>query len=72
MVLILKYIFLLLFFKRLSDTYDEEYRIALDGVRSNTTNVGLAIEKALRGIEQSNQQFLYSIFGMYNESIKTN
>ena len=83
------YIFPLLFFKRLSDVYDEEYRIALeesegdieyaslpefhrfnipqcchwDDVRSNTTNVGLAIEKALRGIEQANQQFLYGIFG---------
>ncbi|SDM65925.1 type I restriction-modification system subunit M [Kriegella aquimaris] len=83
------YIFPLLFFKRLSDVYDEEYRIALeesDGdteyanlpefhrfvipegchwkdVRETTTNVGLAIEKALRGIEQANQEFLYGIFG---------
>ena len=83
------YIFPLLFFKRLSDVYDEEYRVALvesdgdveyaslpefhrfvipegchwDDVRSTTTNVGLAIEKALRGIEQANQQFLYGIFG---------
>tara|TARA_R110002020_G_scaffold420179_2_gene629327 strand:- start:155 stop:1636 length:1482 start_codon:yes stop_codon:yes gene_type:complete len=83
------YIFPLLFFKRLSDVYDEEYIDALeesegdveyaslpefhrfsipegchwDDVRSNTTNVGLAIEKALRGIEQANQQFLYGIFG---------
>lgn len=27
-----------------------------------TTNVGLAIEQALRGIEQANQEFLYGIF----------
>lgn len=83
------YIFPLLFFKRLSDVYDEEYAIALeesDGdieyaslpefhrfeipagchwkdVRETTTNVGLAIEKALRGIEQANQESLYGIFG---------
>jgi type I restriction enzyme M protein len=83
------YIFPLLFFKRISDVYDEEYENALaesDGddeyaslpefhrfeipqdchwkdVRETTTNVGLAIEKALRGIEQSNQEFLYGIFG---------
>lgn len=83
------YIFPLLFFKRISDVYDEEYRIALeesDGdkeyanlpefhrfvipegchwkdVRETTSNVGLTIEKALRGIEQANQEFLYGIFG---------
>ncbi|WP_133463484.1 type I restriction-modification system subunit M [Sunxiuqinia elliptica] len=83
------YIFPLLFFKRLSDVYDEEYLQALeesDGdidyaslpefhrfeipkgchwkdVRETTTNVGLAIEKALRGIEQANQEQLYGIFG---------
>lgn len=83
------YIFPLLFFKRISDVYDEEYRVALeesDGdeeyaslpemhrfeiptgchwqdVRETTTNVGIAIEKALRGIEQANQEFLYGIFG---------
>ena len=83
------YIFPLLFFKRISDVYDEEYRLALDesdgdveyaslpefhrfeipagchwkDVRETTTNVGLAIEKALRGIEQANQAFLYGIFG---------
>lgn len=32
-------------------------------VRETSTNVGLAIEKALRGIEQANQEFLYGIFG---------
>lgn len=83
------YIFPLLFFKRISDVYDEEFRIALeesDGdmeyaalpefhrfeipegchwndVRETATNVGFSIEKALRGIEQSNQEFLYGIFG---------
>lgn len=83
------YIFPLLFFKRLSDVFDEEYRLAMqesDGdedyamlpemhrfdvpegchwkdVRETTTNVGLAIENALRGIEQANQEALYGIFG---------
>ena len=83
------YIFPLLFFKRISDVYDEEYRIALaesggdieyaslpemhrfeipeschwDNVREKTVNVGQAIEHALRGIEQSNQEYLYGIFG---------
>lgn len=83
------YIFPLLFFKRLSDVYDEEYQLALeesDGdveyaslpefhrfeipkdchwkdVRETTTNIGLAIEKALRGIEQANQESLFGIFG---------
>lgn len=83
------YIFPLLFFKRLSDVFDEEYQQALDesegdkeyallpefhrfiipedchwnDVRETTTNVGLAIEKALRGIEQVNQEHLYGIFG---------
>jgi len=83
------YIFPLLFFKRLSDVYDEEYQLALaesegdqdyaslpefhrfeipegchwNDVREHTTDVGLAIEKALRGIEKSNQEKLYGIFG---------
>ncbi len=83
------YIFPLLFFKRISDVYDEEYRTALeesDGdaeyaslpemhrfeipegchwtdVRETTVNVGQAIEQALRGIEQANQEYLYGIFG---------
>ena len=83
------YIFPLLFFKRISDVYDEEYTNALeesDGdidyanlpefhrfeipegchwkdVREKNENVGLAIEQALRGIEQANQEFLYGIFG---------
>jgi type I restriction enzyme M protein len=83
------YIFPLLFFKRISDVYDEEYKLALEesegdeeyaslpefhrfilpegchwkNVRETTSNVGLAIEQALRGIEQANQEFLYGIFG---------
>ncbi len=83
------YIFPMLFFKRISDVYDEEYRQALeesdgdeeyaqlpefhkfivpegchwDNVRETTVNVGLAIEKALRGIEQANERHLYGIFG---------
>ncbi|EAU55993.1 type I restriction endonuclease subunit M [Mariprofundus ferrooxydans] len=83
------YIFPLLLFNRISDVYDEEFRIALeesDGdkeyallpefhrfeipegchwrdVRETSTNVGQAIEKALRGIEQANQEYLYGIFG---------
>ncbi len=83
------YIFPLLFFKRISDIYNEEFKLALEesggdveyaslpefhsfeipegchwhNVRETTTNVGLAIEKALRGIEQSNQEKLYGIFG---------
>lgn len=83
------YIFPLLFFKRISDVYDEEFQFALeesDGdmdyaslpefhrfiipegchwkeVRETTSNIGLAIEQALRGIEQNNQEYLYGIFG---------
>lgn len=83
------YIFPMLFFKRISDVYDEEYQLALaesDGdadyaslpefhrfeipvgchwqdVRETTVNVGLALEKAFRGIEQANQEYLYGIFG---------
>ena len=83
------YIFPLLFFKRISDVYDEEYRVALEesggdeeyasmpemhrfeiptgchwrDVRETTSNVGMTIEDALRGIEQANQEYLYGIFG---------
>lgn len=91
------YIFPLLFFKRISDVYDEEFKIALeesDGdeeyaslpefhrfaiptdchwmdVRETTVSVGLAIEKALRGIEQANERYLYGIFGDAQWSIRT-
>lgn len=83
------YIFPLLFFKRISDVYDEEYQQALaeseddkeyaslpefhrfvipekchwKDVRETAVNVGLALEKAFRGIEQANQNYLYGIFG---------
>ena len=83
------YIFPLLFFKRISDIYDEETQLALNesqgdkeyaslpemhrfiipegchwkDVRETTTNIGQAILKAFRGIEQANQKYLYGIFG---------
>ena len=83
------YIFPLLFFKRLSDVYDEEYEVALaesdgdvdyarfpenhrfqvpegchwDDVRERTTNVGQAIQHALREIEKANPRTLFGIFG---------
>lgn len=83
------YIFPLLFFKRISDVYDEEYQVALEesggdkeyaslpefhrfvipkkchwkDVRETTINVGQALEKAFRGIEKANQDYLYGIFG---------
>lgn len=83
------YIFPLLFFKRISDVYDEEFRQALEesggdleyaalpefhrfvipetchwkDVRETTVNVGQALEKAFRGIEKANQEYLYGIFG---------
>ena len=41
-------------------------------MRETTTNVGLSIEKSLRGIEQANQEFLYGIFGDAQWSNKTN
>jgi len=83
------YIFPLLFFKRISDVYDEEIEQALaesDGdqqyalfpenhrfqipddchwkdVRSKTTNVGKALQRAFREIEKANPDTLYGIFG---------
>jgi type I restriction enzyme M protein len=83
------YIFPLLFFKRISDVYDEEMATALEesggdeeyahfpefhrfqipkgchwrNVRARTTNVGQAIQYALREIEKANQRTLYGIFG---------
>ena len=84
-----QYIFPLLFFKRISDVYDEEYETALaesDGdieyaafaenhhfqipegshwndVRETTVNIGLALQNAMRAIEQANPETLYGIFG---------
>ena len=83
------YVFPLLFFKRISDVYDEEYAAALaefngdeeaalfpenyrfqvpEGchwrdVRQVTSNVGQALQTAMRGIEQANPHSLYGIFG---------
>ncbi|MBN2356422.1 SAM-dependent DNA methyltransferase [candidate division KSB1 bacterium] len=83
------YIFPLLFFKRISDVYDEEYADALDeaggdvaytqfsenyrfqipegchwkDVRNKSNNLGHALRKAMRGIEQANPGKLTGIFG---------
>ena len=83
------YIFPLLFFKRISDVHDEEYRAALvesggdeeyarfpqnyrfqiphechwNDLRKVTTNVGQALQKAMRCIETANPDTLYGIFG---------
>lgn len=83
------YIFPLLFFKRLSDVYDEEFAAALEesggdaeyaafpenhrfqvpegchwqDVRAKSTNIGLALQTAMRSIEQANPDTLHSIFG---------
>lgn len=83
------YIFPLLFFKRISDVYDEEIAQALEEsggdqdyalfpenhrfqippgchwneVRARTSNVGQALQRALREIEKANPRTLYSIFG---------
>jgi type I restriction enzyme M protein len=84
-----QFIFPLLFFKRLSDVYDEEYERALaesggdvdyaafaenhrfqipDGAhwrdaRNASTNVGQALQNAMRAIETANPKQLYGIFG---------
>jgi HsdM-like protein len=76
------YVFPLLFFKRISDVFDEEYAAALtesegdeeyalfpqnyrfqipngchwNDVRVVTTNVGRALQKAMRGIERANPE----------------
>src|SRR6267154_2031949 len=83
------YVFPLLFFKRISDVYDEEYAIALaesggdeeyasfpqnyrfqipngcrwSEVRAVTSNVGTALQTAMRGIEKANPETLYGSFG---------
>lgn len=83
------YVFPLLFFKRLSDVHDEEYRLALEesggdeeyarfpqnyrfqipegchwrDVHAVTTNVGHALQVAMRGIEKVNPETLFGIFG---------
>lgn len=83
------YIFPLLFFKRLSDVYDDEVSLALeesggdieyaqfpenhrfqlpDGchwkdLRAKSSNIGHALQKAMRSIEQANPESLHGIFG---------
>jgi type I restriction enzyme M protein len=83
------YIFPLLFFKRISDVYDEEFEAAYaesggdgqfaafrenhrfivpDGahwndVRSTSSNLGQAIQNAMREIERANPDLLNGIFG---------
>lgn len=83
------YIFPLLFFKRISDVYDEEFTAALeesDGdvefagfpenhrfqvpegchwkdIRAKSANIGHALQKAMRCIEQANPDTLHGIFG---------
>jgi len=84
-----QFIFPLLFFKRISDVWDEECQRALDesdgdvdyasfsenhrfqmpgdahwsDVRAVTTNVGQALQGAMRAIEQANADKLYGVFG---------
>ncbi|MBL4879736.1 MAG: SAM-dependent DNA methyltransferase [Oleispira sp.] len=84
-----QYIFPLLFFKRICDVYDEEFKKGLEEsngdleyaaftenhhfivpenahwntVRETTTNVGIAIQDAMRAIEKANPETLYGIFG---------
>ena len=83
------YIFPLLFFKRISDVYDEELNAALkesdgdmeyahfpenhrfqipDGchweeIRTKPSNIGYALQQAMRSIEQANPDTLHGIFG---------
>lgn len=83
------YVFPLLFFKRISDVHDEEYKAALtesggdeeyakfpqnyrfqipedchwEDVRTVASNVGQALQRAMRGIEKVNPETLYGIFG---------
>jgi len=83
------YIFPLLFFKRISDVFDEEYAAAMEksggdeefagfpenyrfqvpegchwrDVRARSENIGHALQKAMRCIEQANPETLHGIFG---------
>ncbi|MBK6902264.1 MAG: SAM-dependent DNA methyltransferase [Saprospirales bacterium] len=84
-----QYIFPLLFFKRISDVWDEEFEQAMaesgndldyaaftenhrfqipegfhwNDVRQLTTNVGKALQQAMREIEKANPHQLFGIFG---------
>lgn len=83
------YIFPLLFFKRISDVYDEELKEAIEEsggdveyaqfaenhrfqipegshwseIRAKSANIGHALQKAMRAIEQANPDTLHGIFG---------
>ena len=83
------YIFPLLFFKRISDAYDDELNVALEesggdieyahfpenhrfqipegchwnDIRTKSANIGHALQKAMRCIEQANPDTLHGIFG---------
>lgn len=90
------YIIPLLFFKRISDMYDEEYQTALDesgndeeyanmaphkfkipegchwnDVRNATENIGMAIFKAMSGIEKANPEQLTGIFDAFSDATWT-
>jgi type I restriction enzyme M protein len=84
-----QYIFPLLFFKRISDVWDEEFELAYvdsggdatyaelvenhrfqipknchwEDVRKKTVDVGIALQKAINGIEKANFDSLHDIFG---------
>ena len=67
-----QYIFPLLFFKRISDVYDEEFEnhhfqipegAHWKDVRETTVNVGLTLQNAMRAIEKANPDTLEGIFG---------
>ena len=84
-----QFIFPLLFFKRISDVWDEEYEHAVEesggdldysafkenhrfqipvgahwqDVRAVTTDVGAALQAAMRATEAANQDRLYGVFG---------
>jgi type I restriction enzyme M protein len=84
-----QYIFPLLFLKRISDIFDEEYALALEesggdinfasyaenhrfqipagahwrDVHETSTNLGSAIQKAMRATETENPKVLYGVFG---------
>lgn len=82
------YIFPLLFFKRISDAWDDEYQEIVNDtgdeqlawfpeshrfqipqgahwhdVRATATNVGAALQRAMREIEKANPDSLYGVFG---------
>jgi len=82
------YIFPMLFFKRICDVWDEEYKDIVDetgdellasfpeshrfqipedchwsDVRTKASNVGTALQRAMRNIEKANPETLYGVFG---------